>query len=60
MAGKLEWSDQEPKSAMITVLRAPVDKADRCGNSWATRAGEGNSKLGRNAGDQNTVPEIPD
>ena len=60
MPGKLEWSEQEPKSAMITVLRALVDKADRCENSWATRAGEGNSKLGRNAGDQNTVAEIPD
>ena len=23
-----------------------------CGNSWAPRAGGGNSKLGRNAGDQ--------
>ena len=52
MAGKLDWSHQERKSATITVLRALVDKADVCGNSWATRAGEGSSKLGRNAGDQ--------
>ena len=52
MAGKLEWSDQERKSATITALRALVDKADVCGNSWATRAGEGSSKLGRNSGDQ--------
>ena len=52
MAGKLDWSDQERKSVTITALRALVDKADVCGNSWATRAGEGSSKLGRNSGDQ--------
>ena len=61
-AGLLGWSDLEGESTMITVLRALVDKADTCGNSWAMRAGEGNSKeeLGRNAGDQSTVSEMKD